>query len=154
MIIRVYRVFDWPSSMSGTKVRAQKKNFTPKSENCRKSMSLPLAACADSDYSPTEHDWELFEPWKDSWSLLVCTEKNLRFGFGVFGGCRQNEGRFCFFWLFVYDVITRTMSQNRGSKFGCIPGWNMNLQSPRSTSWRFWCPRYGQKTQFPGAYAE
>jgi len=32
--------------MSGTKV---KKQFTPKSENCRKSMSVPLAACADSD---------------------------------------------------------------------------------------------------------
>jgi len=24
-------------------------------------------------------------------------KKLLRFGFGVFGGCRQKEGRFCFF---------------------------------------------------------
>jgi len=38
----------------------------------------------------------------------------LRFGFEVFGGCRQKEGRLCFFWLFFYDVITRTLSQNGG----------------------------------------
>jgi len=38
------------------------------------------------------------------------------------------------------------MSQNSGSKFGCILGWNMKLQWPWSTSRRFWCPSWGQKT--------
>jgi len=62
------------------------KHFTPNSENCRKSMSLPLAACADSDNSPREHDRELFEPSRDSWGLAVCTEKKpwgLGLGFSV-----------------------------------------------------------------------
>jgi len=75
VVIRVYRTLDWPSSMSGTKVMPPKSHFTPKSENCRKSMSLPLAACANSDNSPREHDRELFEPLKDSWNLVVCTAK-------------------------------------------------------------------------------
>jgi len=61
--------------MSETRVMAQKPHLTPKSENCRKSMSLPLAACADTDNSPREHDRELFEPSKDAWSLALCTEK-------------------------------------------------------------------------------
>jgi len=51
----------------------------------------------------------------------------LIFEFGVFDGCRQKEGKVLLFWLFFYDVITRTMSQNGGSKFGCILGWNMKL---------------------------
>jgi len=34
---------------------------------------------------------------------------------------------FAIFWLFYYDVITRTMSRNSGSKFGCFLGWNMKL---------------------------
>jgi len=34
MISRVYRALDWPSSMSGTKVMAQKNHFTPISEHC------------------------------------------------------------------------------------------------------------------------
>jgi len=55
-------------------------------------------------------------------------------------------GRFFYFWLFFYDVINRTMSRNSGSKFGWIVGWNMKLQRPRSTSWRFWSPSYGRKT--------
>jgi len=77
----------WPSSMSGTKVMAQKPHFTPKSENCRKCMSLPLAATVACNNSPLEDDNELYEPSKDSWSLLVCTKKkHFRFGFGVFGG--------------------------------------------------------------------
>jgi len=52
--------------MSGNKVMAQQPHFAPKSENCRKSMSLPPAACADSGYSRREYDRELFEPSKDS----------------------------------------------------------------------------------------
>jgi len=36
--------------------------------------------------------------------------------------------------LFHYDVITSTKGQNFGSKFGCILGWNMKLERPRSTS--------------------
>jgi len=58
------------------------------------------------------------------------------------GVVRVREG-FAFFWFFLYDVIAQTMSRNCGSKFGWSLGWNMNLQSPRSTSWRFWCPSYG-----------
>jgi len=138
MIIPVYRALDWPSSMSGTKVMAQKPRCAQKSKNC---MSLPLAASAARDNSPREHARELLKPSKNSWSVLVCTEKNLfRFGFGVFGGCRQKEGRFYFFWLFFDYVITRTLSQNGGWKFDCILGWNMKLWRSRSTSWRFWCP--------------
>jgi len=49
--------------MSETKVMAQKKRCA---QNCRKSMSLPLAASVASDNSPLEHDGELFEPSKDS----------------------------------------------------------------------------------------
>jgi len=44
MIIRVYRAFDWPSSMSRTKVMTQKSRFSQNSKNCRKSMSFPLTA--------------------------------------------------------------------------------------------------------------
>jgi len=44
MIIRVYRALDWPSSMSKTKVMAQKPRCTQNSKNCSKSMSLPLTA--------------------------------------------------------------------------------------------------------------
>jgi len=44
MIIRVYRALDWPSSMSRTKIMAQKSHCTQNSKNCRKSMSLPLRA--------------------------------------------------------------------------------------------------------------
>jgi len=73
-------------------------------------MSLPLAACADSDNSPLEHDSELFESSKDWWSRSLHWQKTFGFGLGVFGGCRQKEGRFCFFWLGFYDVITRTMA--------------------------------------------
>jgi len=62
----------------------------------------------------------------------------------VFGGCRQSWGMFYYFWLFFYDVITRTMSRNCGSKFGL--GCDMNLWRTRSTSCRFWCQSYGQKT--------
>ena len=39
---------------------------------------------------------------------LFWEKKLLRFGFGVFGGCRQSEGRFCLFWFFFYDVIAQT----------------------------------------------
>jgi len=59
--------------MSGTKVMAQKPRCAQKSKNCRKSMSLPLAAIVASGNSQREHDRELFKPLKDSWSLLVCT---------------------------------------------------------------------------------
>ena len=41
MISRVDRALAWPSSMSGTKVMAQKPHFTPEITKC---MSLPLAA--------------------------------------------------------------------------------------------------------------
>jgi len=44
MIIRVYRALDWPSSLSRTKVMAQKPCCSQNSKNCRKSMSLPLTA--------------------------------------------------------------------------------------------------------------
>ena len=81
-------VLDWPSSMSGTKVMAQKPNFTPKSENCRKCIEFPTGGISNSNNSPLEYASELFQPSKNSGSLVVRTEKNLlRFGFGVFGGC-------------------------------------------------------------------
>jgi len=48
-------------------------------------MSLPLASTVARDNSALEDASELYEPSKDSSSLLVCTEKkHLRFGFGVF----------------------------------------------------------------------
>ena len=50
------------------------------------------------------------------------------------------------FWFFFYDVIARTLSWNCDSNFGWILCCGMNLWSPRSTSWRFWCQSYGQKT--------
>jgi len=49
--------------MSGTKVMAQKSRCA---QNCRKSMSLPFAACGAHDNSPLGHDRELIEPPKDS----------------------------------------------------------------------------------------
>jgi len=53
-----------------------KKNILPpKSENCRKCMSLPLASTVARDNSALEDARELYEPSKDSWNLLVCTEK-------------------------------------------------------------------------------
>jgi len=52
--------------MSGTKVMAQKLHFAPKSEDCRKYMSLPLAATVVRDNSALEDASELNEPSKDS----------------------------------------------------------------------------------------
>jgi len=57
-------------------------------QNCRKSMSFPLAAGLTRDNLPLEHARELCEHLKDSCNL-VCIEKTLlRLAFGVFGGCR------------------------------------------------------------------
>ena len=75
MISRIYRVLDWPSSMFGTKVMAQKPHFTPKSENCRKRNDSATGVISISFKSPLEHARELFETSKYSWSLAVCTEK-------------------------------------------------------------------------------
>ena len=62
-------------------------------------MSLPLAATVACDNSPLEDASELYELSKDSWSLLVCTEKkkHFRFGFGVFGGRGLKKGSLDFF---------------------------------------------------------
>jgi len=66
-------------------------------------------ACADSHNWPQEHDRKLFEPSKDTWSLDVSLKnKLLRFGLGIFGGCRQNEGTFFFF---VYSFMTSSPRQ-------------------------------------------
>jgi len=92
-------------------------------------MSLPLAATVARDNSAREDASELYEPSKDSWSLLVCTEKknilDLGLGFSV-GGVRKRVV-LTFFWLFHYDVIASTKGQIFGSKFGWILGWNMKL---------------------------
>jgi len=42
------------------------------------------------------------------------------------GVVRKRVG-FAIFWLFFYDVITRTMNRNSDSKFGWILVWNMKL---------------------------
>ena len=113
-ISRVDRAFAWLSSMSGTKVMAQKPHFAPKSENCRKCMSLPLAATVAHDNSPLEDARELYEPLKNSWSLLVCTEKkNFRFGFWVFGGWGLKKGSLDFFLI----VSLWRHRLHKGSKF-------------------------------------
>jgi len=52
--------------MSGIKVMAQKPYFAPKSENCRKCMSLPLAATVACENSALDDASELYEPSKDS----------------------------------------------------------------------------------------
>jgi len=92
-------------------------------------MSLPLPATVARDNYPLKDANELYEPSKDSWSLLVCTEKknilDLGPGFSV-GGVRKRVV-LAYFWLFHYDVITSTKGQNFGSKFGCILGWDMKL---------------------------
>jgi len=67
MISHVDRALAWPSSMSGTKVMAQKKHFTPKFRKIRKCMSLPLASTVARDDSALEDASELYEPSKDSW---------------------------------------------------------------------------------------
>ena len=104
IISPVYKAFDSPSSMSGTKVMTQKPHFTLKSENCRKCIESATSAISIFYTSPLEHASELFEPSKDLWSLVICTEKKiLRFGFGVFSGCRYIKGRFCFF---VCSIMT------------------------------------------------
>jgi len=75
----------------------------PKSENCRKCMSFPLAATVARDNSALEDASELYEPSKDSWSLLVCTEKKnilyLGSGFSV-GGVRKRVV-LTFFYCFI-----------------------------------------------------
>jgi len=52
-------------------------------------MSLPLAATVARDTSALDDASDLYEPSNDSWSLLVCTEKNnildLGSGFSVGG---------------------------------------------------------------------
>jgi len=60
--------------MYGTKVMAQKPQFTPKSENCKKCIESPTGDISASNSLPLEHTRELLEPL-DSWSLAVCTEK-------------------------------------------------------------------------------
>jgi len=106
---------------------AQKPRCAEKSKNCRKSMSLPLAACAASDNLPDAYATELFKPSKDS-SLVVCTEKKkLEIWAWVLGGCRQDWGMFYYFLIFFDDVIARTMSRHCNSNFSCILGCDMNL---------------------------
>jgi len=61
--------------MSGTKVMAQKHHFTPKSENSRKCIESLTGGILISYNSPLDHASELHEPSKDSWHLLVCSEK-------------------------------------------------------------------------------
>jgi len=48
-------------------------------------------------------------------------------GSGFLVGVVRKRVGFAIFWLFFYDVITRKMSRNSGSKFGWILGWNMKL---------------------------
>jgi len=93
VISRVDKALDWPSSMSGTKVMAQKPHFTTKIRKC---MSLPLGAVARDNWL-LDNANELFEPSKDSWSLVCSEKKHLRLGCWVFGGWRQKKGRFGFF---------------------------------------------------------
>jgi len=52
--------------MSVTKLMAQKPHFAPKSENCRKCMSHPLAATVARDNSALDDASELYELSKDS----------------------------------------------------------------------------------------
>jgi len=42
------------------------------------------------------------------------------------GVVRKRVG-FAIFWLFFYDVITRTMNRNSGWKFGWILRWHNKL---------------------------
>ena len=63
-------------------------------------MSLPLAATVARDNSALDDASELYEPSKDSLSLLVCTEKkHFRFGFRVFGGWGLKKGSLDFFLI-------------------------------------------------------
>jgi len=45
---------------------AQNPHFTPKLENCRKSIESPTGGFSSSVNPPLEHDNELFKPSKDS----------------------------------------------------------------------------------------
>jgi len=103
---------------------AQKPCCAQKLKNCRISISFPLAAYAARYNSPLQNDRELFESSKDSCRLLVCTEKkNFRdLGLEFLLGIVEMREGFAFCWSVFYDVITRTMSRNSGSNFGCILG--------------------------------
>ena len=48
---------------------------------------------------PVDNARELFIPWKDSASLLVCNEKYLSTGFQVFSGWYHKWNRFKPFWV-------------------------------------------------------
>ena len=80
-----------------------KKNILPpKSENCRKRIESLTGVISIFHTSPLEHASELFEPSKDSWSLVVCTDKktwDLGSGFSV-GVVRKGVG-FAFFSCFI-----------------------------------------------------
>ena len=128
----VFCVF-WPiltgpgRQSNAPKLWPKKHIFSPnsgKSENAWVSHWRLVITCHNS---PPEDASELYEPLKDSWSLLIGTENknilDLGSGFSV-GGLRK-RGVLAFFCLFHYDVITSTKGQNFGSKFGCILGWNM-----------------------------
>ena len=54
---------------------SQKPHCAQKSKKCRKSVSLPLTACVAGDNSPDANAREVFKSSKDSWNLVVCTEK-------------------------------------------------------------------------------
>ena len=100
----------------------------PNSEKSENAWVSHWRLTITSDNSPPKDASELYEPLKDSWSLLVCTKKkHFRFGFGVFGGWGLKKGSLDFLKLFLYDVIASTKGQNFGSKFGWILGWNMKL---------------------------
>ena len=99
MIIRVHRALIDLLTCLEPKLWPKNTVVHKNTKNC---MSLPLAAGVARDNSPREYAREVFEPSKDSWSVPVCTEKKLlRFGFGVFGGCRQKEGRSCIFLVIL-----------------------------------------------------
>jgi len=93
--------------MSGTKVVAQKSRCAQKS---KKGMSLPLVAGVARDNSQREHATELFEPSKDSWSVLVCTKKKNFWDLGLqisVGIVRMRVG----FDFFGYSFMTSSPAQ-------------------------------------------
>jgi len=102
-IIRVCRVVDRLSSISGARIMAQKPHFSNKSKNCRKSVSCPLT----TNWPAIPRQKIMLEsysnPLKTHETLYFGMKKQLlRFGFGIFGGYRQGWGMFCPFFGFTF----------------------------------------------------
>jgi len=105
MISRVDRALSWPSSMSGTKVMAQKPHFTPKSENADCFVELDKQKCTQkTGILPRPKSDELSE--LTNWQILLYLHITVSVG----GSFESTYDLLCSTW---YRVDNKFFTKNK-----------------------------------------